>query len=85
MTTIYAAIFSFAFVSLANVGISARLATGSSRGSEASSAVSLSWDETFMAQELIQIGVLSVIPYLFEMLIEQGLFKALLSVLHQVR
>ena len=40
--------------------------------------------DTYAAENLIQLGTLSVLPYMAELILERGLVKAVLNVVHQI-
>jgi hypothetical protein len=72
-------IFCLLFFSLANIStIIHEVRT------ESGYLLSSSWDDTFRAENMIQLGMLSLVPYIAELVLEQGFVRAVLNVLHQV-
>ncbi|GAX79705.1 hypothetical protein CEUSTIGMA_g7146.t1 [Chlamydomonas eustigma] len=79
MVSIYASIFCLVFFSLANISTIIHEST-----SATGQILSISWDDTFRSENMIQLGMLAVLPYMAELVLEQGLARALLNILHQV-
>ena len=44
-----------------------------------------SWQDTNQVEYVLQLGALSMVPFLAEQVLERGLTDALLNTLHQVR
>jgi hypothetical protein len=79
MVSIYASIFCLVFFSLANISTIIH-----ERVTASGQILSISWNDTFRAENMIQLGMLAVLPYMAELVLEQGLARALLNILHQI-
>mmetsp|Transcript_7771 Transcript_7771/g.23366 ORF Transcript_7771/g.23366 Transcript_7771/m.23366 type:complete len:731 (-) Transcript_7771:730-2922(-) len=81
MVTIYASIFSLVFFSFANVS-TVEFREFDSVNTDV--VVKFDWSNTYTAEGLIQLGLLSLLPYLAELVLETGVIPALLNILYQI-
>ncbi|KAG1671275.1 hypothetical protein FOA52_010846 [Chlamydomonas sp. UWO 241] len=81
MFTIYVSIFSLLFFSFAHMTtvIYERLDPVFNKYT-----IEFNWEDTYKAEGLIQLGILSVLPYLAELVLEKGVVSAVLNILYQI-